>query len=429
MTIKFPCPKCGQGNAAEHDWVGREVQCGRCGTAIQVPYPKPQVLDVPTPAAPAAAPTPDAATPLLKFRCGSCGTRNEAERSLAGETVQCGSCGAWLLVPGAPARGGPGPRSRPKPARARRLSDPGDDLDDVDTRRRPAYPTAAPTRAVPGAAPAAGTESLDFPFGWVLFVVALVCVFLGGLGVIFPRAGVALAYLIGFVAGSTFVAGVAWTIASAFKERWAFASVSVGLMLLLFGVAVYLIAGGRLPAPRTGTGAGPPAQAEAKADGAGGEGEGYDSSPTETERPAAASGAAGVAVDLPDPPQEPDLGAADQIEAGRLLDVHHAAVRSWLDECWQRLRRAHTDNRVVTVTLRGIEEPDLLDQIQEHLRASLEAVGATAAVGRAYRDGVRAVAGPVPDLEALAVRIDLGVPFRADINGRDMTLTIEKNAK
>lgn len=464
MTIQFPCGRCGKENAAEHDWVGRQVLCGRCGAPITVPYPKPKVLDAPIPATilepdPVAPPAPAAG--VVRFRCGSCATRNEADRALAGETVQCGSCGAWLLVPGAPAR----PRApQPTPAASAPTRPPGSGW---ATR-----PVAGHGRHVPSPAPRDRVAPVEAwprrpapppmadegPVGWLVFGILGIGIVLGAIGVLATKAGLVMALIIGGTGVCLMLAGAIWTYSIAYNEepshglrcltgfysiyyqitRWPatrqpFLCWAGGFGLLLFAVAVYFLAAAR--AAKGPDAAEVRAIAEARA----ADKEAAEEAFAEPGRvepigggaPAAGGvgAAGGVAVELPDPPAEPDLIGLDQIETDRRLDAHRAAVRAWLDDCWQRLRRTYNDDRVVTVTLRGISDPDALDPLVDRLRANLQGLGLSVAVGQAYKDGVRAVAGPVADPAALAARIDLGVTVAADVNNRDLTLTLEKNPR
>ena len=365
MIVKFPCPKCGNKNSVDHDWVGKMVFCGRCRAEIAVPFPKPIVI-----AELDSAPAEDAKPGLslgIRFRCGSCDARNEIDREWAGKQVRCGSCGIDLLVPSGrkasteipkPA----GPRSSRVAREVNPIEEDEDDEDDepstsLDVRRAERLQSReiGPRNAKFGANQP--ERPVNF-WGWFAFAVALI-------------------------------------------------------LVVAMGVAI-LVSTSR-PSKRNETD-----QVGGHSASTGGkEINGSDSSSADADRPALPD-----APKAPDRSLENDPDALAHASSAYYKDNAR-----WVENCAAILVERYRFDHVFRVTIDGLDQPEERDAILEALRGCFEGMNGAHAEGLISKRTIRGVFAPSSSVAAFAKGLEFGRPINIDVNENDLTIRLSKRGR
>jgi ribosomal protein S27E len=97
----FTCPHCHQNLSAEASWVGMEVSCPLCATALVVPQPGLQP-PAPSTSTPSAEPHPEQRRTTFSFACPKCRQVLTAQTEWCGMEVKCPLCGETIVTPPAP---------------------------------------------------------------------------------------------------------------------------------------------------------------------------------------------------------------------------------------------------------------------------------------------------------------------------------------
>lgn len=90
-TISFSCDTCGQQLKVKSIHAGKRVKCSSCGQPCLIPNPQAKTKS----AKPAHQPSE-----MVSFNCQMCSGRMQAEKSKAGDVVECPQCQCFVEVPG-----------------------------------------------------------------------------------------------------------------------------------------------------------------------------------------------------------------------------------------------------------------------------------------------------------------------------------------
>jgi uncharacterized paraquat-inducible protein A len=85
-VIEFKCGVCGELMEADYANAGRNAQCLKCGTVVQIPFPE----------------------MLPRIACNACEAELDFPVSKAGNIERCPKCGALVRLPTVEGQGGGG---------------------------------------------------------------------------------------------------------------------------------------------------------------------------------------------------------------------------------------------------------------------------------------------------------------------------------